>query len=105
MNRLTLVGITVCYAFALTASAQGPPPQLDPDSFGVIEGTVIDQRGKPVDGAFVYSGGKVQGELPLRNRWPPGPPLFLIIRLEFMLPKRPTTSQTTALRARFCGQT
>jgi hypothetical protein len=33
MNRLTLVGITVCYAFAL---AQGPPPQLDPNSFGVI---------------------------------------------------------------------
>jgi hypothetical protein len=72
VNRMTLVSVSVCYAFALTASAQWPPPQLDPNNFGVIEGTVIDPRGKPVGGAYVYAVGDAEGKLPLAGRWPGG---------------------------------
>jgi len=49
------------------------PPQLDPNNFGIIRGTVIDPQGKPVDGAFVYAVGNAESARPLGSRWPPGP--------------------------------
>ena len=40
--------------------------------YGWIEGVVVDRRGKPVDGAYVYAVGDAEGKLPLGGRWPGG---------------------------------
>jgi hypothetical protein len=57
-------------SFMTTAQQPSPPPA---DNFGVIEGVVVDQDGKPVEGAYVYSIGNAEGKRPMGGRCPPGP--------------------------------
>ena len=77
MHHLAIRCMVLCCVFSapLRSFAQTPPTVASPtaDDFGVINGVVVDQDGKPTEGAYVYSVGDEEGKRPLGGRWPPGP--------------------------------